>query len=43
MYGLSNGENIFELGWPLKVKVKAWQLWNQISEKRYEIESLNGS
>ena len=39
MYGLSNGENIFDLRWPLKVKVNPWKLWSQISqisEKRFE-------
>ena len=38
MYGLSNVKNIFDLRWPLKVKVKPWKLWSQISQKRYEIE-----
>ena len=38
MYGLSNGENILDFRWPLKVKVKPWKLWSQVSQKRYEIE-----
>ena len=43
MYGLSNGGNIFDLRWLLKVKVKPWKLWSRISQKRYEIESVNRS
>ena len=36
MYGLSNDENIFDLRWPLKVKVK--------TQKTFEVEYLkNGT
>ena len=31
-------KNMFDLCWPLKVKVKLWELWSQISRKKYEIE-----
>ena len=31
----------FDFRWPLKVKVKPWNVWSQISQKRYEIESVS--
>ena len=38
MYGLSNGENIFDPGWPLKVKDQGQTI------KNFEIEYLeNGT
>ena len=38
MHGLSNGDNISDLRWPLKAKVKLWKFWSQISQERYAIE-----